>query len=449
MSLDGRTLLWVFGLGTTAVAPFLPHGYHGQVQRHREAYLSGSELLLSQTLAGATLLIAAALLLGPVVRRLRSAAPALPEPGVQRPAGQVALATALFVAAGIVSAALSEHGSMDPMDLFGVLLLAALYTGSQQSFPRLLGQLRVILRCFIWGSLLSIAVMPADWTFLAPGGATTRDYLGTGWGQFMGLSGNPNVLGPLAAAALALELCAVARTRVWPLHAAAALSALVLTQSRTAWLASAAVLLLHTGPRLRPAKRTLLVLGSVAAPLLLLLPWLHLRMITAVSGVQDAAHQARGLAWRLAWEEFREAPLFGYGPSLFDPEHRTQLFGTADHWIGQAHNQFLHTMGAAGVFGLLGLCALVAALIVQARRTAAATKGLSAALVAMLLVECATESPLRNLNGLSDRVLFAVVIWTVLVCRPPSEDRGRQRPARSALPRPADPPLELPCPVSR
>ncbi|WP_199551724.1 O-antigen ligase [Streptomyces sp. N35] len=446
---DGRTLLWVFGLGTTAVAPLLPHGYHGQVQRHREAYLAGSELLLSQALAGVTLLIAAALLLGPVVRGLRSGAPALPTPGAWGPAAHVALATALFVAAGIVSAALSEHGSVDPMDLFGVLLLAALYVGSQQPFPQLLGQLRVLLRCFIWGSLLSIAVMPADWAFLAPGGAATRDYLGTGWGQFMGLSANPNLLGPLAAVALLLELCAVARGRAWPLHAAAALSALVLTQSRTAWLASAAVLLLHTGPRFKAAKRTLLVLGAVAAPLLLLLPWLHLRMITAVSGVRDAAHQARGLAWRLAWEEFREAPLFGYGPSLFDPEHRTQLFGTADHWIGQAHNQFLHTMGATGVFGLIGLCALVAALIVRARRTAAATKGLSAALVATLLVECATESPLRNLNGLSDRVLFAVAIWTVLVCRTPSEERGPQPPARSALPHPADPPMEHPCPVPR
>ncbi|MBC9714426.1 O-antigen ligase family protein [Streptomyces sp. TRM66268-LWL] len=469
MKLDGRLLLWVLGLGTTALAPFLPHISHGSDRQSDQPYLSGPTLLFSQALVLAVLVIAMMLLLGPTMRRLRLRSLDTPDLVVSGPSARVALAAALFTAAGIVSAVLSNQGRTGAMALVGPLLFATLYLTSHQPFPQLLGQLRIILRCYVYGSLLSIVLMPHDWAFLLPGdGGTGRDYLGTGWGQLMGLSGNPNALGPLAATALLLEVCSVARRGMWPLHAAAALFTLLLTQSRTAWVAAAAVVFLHIDPRHTVRKAAVLTVGGAALAVTALLPGTQAQLLATVADPQFAEANGRTLAWRLAWEEFLREPLFGYGPNLFDPAHRLQLFGTEDSWIGQAHNQVLHTMGSAGLFGLLGLTALLVTMTFHARRTSADTKGLSVALVALFLVSCATESPLRNLSGLSDRVLFVVVIWCVLVARPhadtsgpdagisgprtdiPRSTAGQDPPTGSDLPRPASSPLERPCPaVSR
>ncbi|SDK51074.1 O-antigen ligase family protein [Streptomyces indicus] len=454
MRLDGRALLWAVGLGTTAVAPLLPHLYHGGTQKLEGAVLSGSSLLFSRAVLGLVLLLAAFLVLRPALRRLWPHSTAAPELVVGGPAGRLALAAALFTAAGIVSALLSTRGRTGLTDLIGPFLFATLYLTLHGSFPQVLRQLRVILRCYLYGSLLAIVLMPYEWAFFAPVTAAGRDYLGTGWGQFTGLSANPNALGPLAAAALLLEVCSVARRRSWPLHAGAAALVLLLTQSRTAWIAALAVVFLHIDPRHTVRKAAVLTLCGAAAALGLLLPGVQATLATLGSDPKFTEAGGRTLAWQLAWEEFLRAPLFGYGPNLFDTEHRRQLFGTASSWIGQAHNQLLHTLGAAGLLGLTGLSVLFVVLIVHARRTAAATKGLSVALTALLVVACTTESPLRNLSGLSDRVLFLVVIWCALIAGARTDSPGpgprATEPAGPALPRPLSPRLEPPCPaVSR
>lgn len=165
----GALLLWITGLGTLAVAPLVPHLYHGLGTGAGEP-LSGLQLLFSQGVILLVSVLAAALVTRGVFQGARAGA---------RPSrtGQgLAWAAVAFAAGPVLSAVFGEHGALDATVVFAPLLFAALYLCPRRPFPEVLRQLRFILRCYVWGSLLSILVAPG-WAFLLPahgdGGGTS------------------------------------------------------------------------------------------------------------------------------------------------------------------------------------------------------------------------------------------------------------------------------------
>jgi O-antigen ligase len=113
--------------------------------------------------------------------------------------------------------------------------------------------------------------------------------------------------------------------------------------------------------------------------------------------------------WNLAMGAFHADPLFGYGPTLFtDPS--SPVHGAYAH----AHSQIYQALSTAGLVGLVGLVLFVAALLITAARTGAVTAGLSWALVAITLVTCLDEAPLRSLE-FSPFLLLVVVDLGVLL----------------------------------
>ncbi|MEU8432740.1 O-antigen ligase family protein [Streptomyces sp. NPDC029216] len=419
----GALLLWITGLGTIAVAPLVPHLYHGLGTAAGEP-LSGLQLLFSQSVILLVSVLAAAL----VTRAVFQGAGAGARP--PRTGQGLAWAAVAFAAGPVLSAVFGEHGALDATVVFAPLLFAALYLCPRRPFPEVLSQLRIILRCYVWGSLLSILVAPG-WAFLLPAhGDGGRDFLGLGWGQFMGLAPNPNHLAPLMAAALLLEVTPVGRWRGRAIHAAAALLALTLTQSRTGWICAASVFFVHGAWGRTVLRRQLLtVFGGAAALMVLMAAPVQAALARLAADPMYGDFNGRTLAWRLAYDEFERNPLFGYGPTLFSPAHRLELFGTTDHWIGQAHSQVMQTLGGSGLIGFAGLCLLVSSLVVQARRASAHTSGLSTALVTLLIVACTTEAPLRALGGLSAAVLLLTVVWCVLLHGTPFPTSATQEPS--------------------
>ncbi|MFC9247433.1 O-antigen ligase family protein [Streptomyces sp. NPDC057136] len=419
----GARLLWITGLGTVAVAPLVPRFAHGVDPAARES-LSGPQLLFSQGVVLLVLIAAAAL----VTRQVFQDVAADTRPS--RTGRGLAWAAVAFTAGPVLSAVFGEHGALDAKVVFAPLLFAALYLCPRRPFPEVLRQLRIILRCYVWGSLLSVLVAPG-WAFLLPAhGDGRRDFLGLGWGQFTGLAPNPNHLGPLMAVALLLEVTPVGRWRGRAIHAAAALLALTLTQSRTGWICAASVFIVHGAWGRTALRRQLLtVFGGAAALMVLMAAPVQAALVRLAADPMYGGFNGRTLAWRLAYDEFERNPLFGYGPTLFSPAHRLELFGTTDHWIGQAHSQVMHTLGASGLIGFAGLCLLVSSLVVQARRASAHTSGLSTALVTLLIVACITEAPLRALDGLSAPVLLLTVVWCVLLHGTPFPTSATQEPS--------------------
>ena len=116
--------------------------------------------------------------------------------------------------------------------------------------------------------------------------------------------------------------------------------------------------------------------------------------------------------WDVTLQAWRENVLFGYGPDIWSPERRFRLnmFN-----VGQAHNQFVQTLGEAGLAGLLLLVVYLITLLSIALRRFVASRGLILSLLVLLLARCVTESPLRS-EGLLSWATFLHLLLVLVAC---------------------------------
>jgi uncharacterized membrane protein len=93
--------------------------------------------------------------------------------------------------------------------------------------------------------------------------------------------------------------------------------------------------------------------------------------------VESITNSPRGIAWNIAYESWKEKPLFGWGPNnyayAFDKYYnpRSLEFGYGETWFDNAHNIILNTLNVQGIFGLIIYIALFAVgivMLVQAYR---------------------------------------------------------------------------------
>jgi O-antigen ligase len=182
------------------------------------------------------------------------------------------------------------------------------------------------------------------------------------------------------------------------------LAVLVLAQSKTAWVAALLGLLLvrwtwfrqraFPGDPWRASAGLVVVACLMAAALAVVLGW-SARQDAVIGFITDfnlLTLTGRTEIWQVTFDEFMRSPLIGYGPSIWDLpfryEHRMLH-------VGQAHNQFIQTLGQAG---LLGLGALLLHLSYVSRallRNWIVMQGLGVVLLLVLLARCMAESPMR------------------------------------------------------
>jgi O-antigen ligase len=338
----------------------------------------------------------------------------------------------LFFAGPIISAALDAFSSSWQELLTAPLVLAAFCLGQPLPIKRTISDVRRIARIYVWGSLLSIIVAP-DWAFeqltSAADLAIYRDYLGLGVGRLIGFTTHPNLLGPVAAISLALEVHPLFRLRGWVFHALAAGAALLLTQSRTAWFCLIALLYfqrVHSRERHGIPKFALFMSCVSLLAAALLMDKTQMLLADAMSGGEIGTLNGRTMAWNYAMAELRQNPLTGYGPTLFSIEYRMEVMRDPSlFWVGQAHNQALQTLGAYGIIGFIGLISLLSVMLVHSKRLSRETGGLLLALQVMILIRCLTESPMERLGSLSCNLMLLALNWALLLSaqehRPPGD----------------------------
>ena len=231
--------------------------------------------------------------------------------------------------------------------------------------------------------------------------------------RFWGLAPHANHMAP---AALLYLLVAIHQPfeRRWLHYLGIVIAAavLVLTQSKTTWVAAAITVPLLLVLRSRSsltsdgrgakapykiglAATCLLALGVFGVAALLVLPELGVsvdRMLAPRARNEIATLTGRDIIWAVALDEWRRNPLFGYGASMWNDAYRIQI-GLEE--ATSAHNQFLQSLGSAGLVGLTGLLVYVGALMLHAINARRATRGLSVAVFTTILVRCFTETPLE------------------------------------------------------
>ncbi|KVW94659.1 O-antigen ligase family protein [Thiobacillus denitrificans] len=100
--------------------------------------------------------------------------------------------------------------------------------------------------------------------------------------------------------------------------------------------------------------------------------------------------------WAITIHSWQDNPIFGYGPGLWDVEYRLKYAPQYLYIVGMAHNQFFQTLGESGVLGVIGLFIYVGTLITLGVRFFTVTRGVSLALVVVLIVRSVSETPFRN-----------------------------------------------------
>lgn len=235
-------------------------------------------------------------------------------------------------------------------------------------------------------------------------------------GRLAGATSHPNSMAPLGL--LYIFLAAISPLRNRWLHCLLMVlsgTVIVLAQSKTvlgsAVLAMAIVLIyqfFHGEDRYRTRRSNwiaaglgALIVGGVALGFLGLLAAqgaLPFRLLNHRSVSDLATFVGRTDIWNITLSVWERNQWFGYGPTIWSPEFRAQYLML---YVGQAHNQFMQTLGEAGICGLFGLLIYIGALIVAAKRTAEISRGLSLAVLAFFLTRCVTEAPLRSM-GVSD-----------------------------------------------
>lgn len=105
----------------------------------------------------------------------------------------------------------------------------------------------------------------------------------------------------------------------------------------------------------------------------------------------------RTAIWEITVNTWRDNPIFGYGPSLWDMEYRLKYAPIQlQYSAGMAHNQFFQSLGESGVLGVMGLLFYVGTLFYYGVRFFSATRGVSLALICVLVARSISEAPFRN-----------------------------------------------------
>lgn len=279
--------------------------------------------------------------------------------------------------------------------------------------------LKLALLIPVFGSLLAMGVAP-DFALHrpSPGLIPGIDF------RLFGITPHPNALGQIGLLAIFLEYVHPYRNR-WAKWAVVlgALAVLVLAQSKTVWLAALAVSMLVVLPieverRLR-AGPLWQMRGLVVAFVFLALAF-AVAFVVALGGDKIAAffeeHQdlltatGRTSIWDITLRTWLQNPLFGYGPDLWSIPFRIK-HGMLH--VGQAHNQFMQTLGEAGLLGMGLLLAYLYALGAPALRYNRAARGLTLSLFILVLFRCMSEAPFRGgLLNWDFLVHLALVVYT-------------------------------------
>lgn len=323
------------------------------------------------------------------------------------------------------TAVLATHTRISHEYLYPLLLGIACTFVAGVERDRILDVVRSALLLFLLAGWL---MLPAN-----PNAVLDLSYSGLlgGIPRFGGLATHPVMLGLLAQTALVL-LWVRPYQRGW-LNASAWLvggGALFLAQSKTAWLAflisAICLLIVRRSPTAvhklgDPRAGSSFGVGMCLAVIAVVVAFLGLMLVADLAGeVVDFLSSSQGeqltsltgrdRIWVVAMEEFARHPVFGYGITIWDADHRQEIaMPNATH----AHNQFIDTLARSGMVGMFGLVVYAVTLLVMSVKYARASGGLSMALFLTLALLSVSEVPLLIIDYGSHVLTHALLILTV------------------------------------
>ncbi|GJJ04891.1 hypothetical protein RugamoR64_54290 [Duganella rhizosphaerae] len=348
--------------------------------------------------------------------------------GRRRPAVPMALLfgfLAFFVTNIVTSAFLSAHHSLvkDYFMFAGAGVAALLMSRSEAE-----SALRVFRNGVLVFMLIGAMVAP-----VRPELVMSHNYFGILPGvhiRYAGLSSHANSLGPLSVTFLLCLWRSPYANRLLSWFAwGLGLATLLLTQSKSSYISfllGMACLMYFQGEQSlvrrlldhrRPHLPVALILGALGVLAVVCLAFMFggmgdriTRFFGSSAGAELVSLTGRDEVWRIALQEWRRSPVFGYGLTIFDDAYRYQI---RIPYAYHAHSQFYQSLASAGLVGFFGLIVYLATLLWFAVRTVRASEGLSLALFLMLLSRSVSEVPM-SLIGFGTEQMMQLLLLMVL-----------------------------------
>ena len=354
---------------------------------------------------------------------------------------------AFYIGTILIQALGSAHPEFDYQSLYVPIVLLTVYYQRISNIGRIVEVAKFAVLALMLASLVAIPIKP-DFVLHRPniGVIPGIDF------RLFGLTPHANALGPMALIGLILEAYFPSKSLLLRLlQIVASVAVLVLAQSKTAWVAGCIVLLLVTVPlglkrrgnardRSEFGRAVFTLLGCIA---LLVVVFIGLAQFDIV-GYLDRNAQIETLTgrtqiWDITLQGWHESDLFGYGREIWGAERmlKFRLFH-----VGQAHNQFVQTLGEAGLMGMVLLLTYLGVMLHAALSRFAASRGLVLSLYVLVFARCVTEAPLRT-DGVQSWPTFTSVLLIMFACHF-MRNAGAGAPARERAGPATDPHAALP-----
>lgn len=340
----------------------------------------------------------------------------------RRGQGLLIAAILAFYGSLLLSGVVGYRPAVPPEEYYitPVLLLPFVLHGGYE-WRWLVTVVRRALRAIIVLSLASVPLLPS----VAYDPECCRELFGIE--RIQGITGHPNTLAILACFAVILELRGGRLLWLVP-----EIAAMLVAQSTTSWVALAIGVLVIAGRLGRTARIVATTVGLCAIVLALT----DRQLVNDFFPPEFWTFTGRTTIWQAALAGFFLSPLTGYGPNLLDAQYRAQYLGVFDA-AGQAHNQFVQTLGGTGLVGMVCLIVVLFGLVRVASRAAATTSGLSVALLVAFGARLLSETPL-NPQGSTATLLLLIAVFGIAAS---GSSPGAAPPAGLT------PPVRLPTPV--
>lgn len=283
------------------------------------------------------------------------------------------------------------------------------------------------LRLVFIGSLVGAVIAPASFT--------NRDYTslipGLTW-RLVGLSDHANSLGAIALLGLLLEVSPLVWKRPqWP-FLLINLVVLLAAQSKTAWIGTVAIVLLarfdlrsisFSADVTRLYRTCARLCWLVAGALVVYGIVMHFDALDALSG-KFSGYTGRDKIWDVTLMEFERSPFLGYGPALWDMQYRMEQ---GMPYVGQSHNQFMQTIGQAGLIGVLALTFYLGVMLWRGLQALGRGHSLPLLCVTIVLIRCQMETPLLMNSILSADALVHALTFVFICATTPNATTDRVR----------------------
>lgn len=324
----------------------------------------------------------------------------------------------LYTLAIFISSIFGAFPDFNYRVFYQLIIILALILFFPKDYQQALLTTRKILVIIIMGSFLLFLIKPEQASIV------TRSWIPIINFRLYGLTYHPNTLGTLCCLFLLIILVFPYKSKILTILLGSISGiALLLTQSKTSWvILFVGIFLIINEPnkkmsldtiKLRKATNVIIILLIIVGAVLVTFSNSIILFLTEILGENfTSTLVSRTSVWVESLRVFKQNPIFGYGPTLWNIDFRTSV-GLPT--VGHAHNQFVQTIAESGILGFIGLSIHLFSLVKSVLKTKNRFRGFSLALLSTILLKSITETPFNNYHIDTPFFIHVVIIYLLML----------------------------------